>query len=207
MRAGRLYTVQTVQLQGCFRVSAKPQIRASSRERILDAAAELVRELGSGHLTLDAVAERAGLSKGGLLYNFPSKDALLQGMLERLIAEVTTHRAGLRASRKDARNLEAWLSVTASLETRCGDMKAVANGLLAASAENPRLLEPARQAIKNDWERLKATSADRPAAMLAWLAVEGLSSLEMHDLSPVTKQDRKEIGVALYRLLEKGISE
>jgi AcrR family transcriptional regulator len=207
MRAGRLYTVQTVQLQGCFSVSAKPQIRASSRERILDAAAELVRELGSGHLTLDAVAERAGLSKGGLLYNFPSKDALLQGMLERLIAEVTAHRAGLRASRKDARNLEAWLSVTASLETRCGDMKAVANGLLAASAENPRLLEPARVAIKEDWERLKATSADRPAAMLAWLAVEGLSSLEMHDLSPVTEQDRKEIGVALYRLLEKGISE
>jgi hypothetical protein len=62
-------------------------------------------------------------------------------------------------------------------------------------------------AINEDWERLKATSADRPAAMLAWLAVEGLSSLEMHDLSPVTEQDRKEIGVALYRLLEKGISE
>src|SRR3954454_9447968 len=97
----------------------------STRERILDSASELVREVGSGRLTLDAVAERAGLSKGGLLYNFPSKDALLQGMLERLIAEVTTHRAGLRASRKDARNLEAWLSVTASLQTRCGDMKAV----------------------------------------------------------------------------------
>jgi AcrR family transcriptional regulator len=187
-------------------VSAKPRIRASSRERILDAAAELVTEVGSGHLTLDAVAERAGLSKGGLLYNFPSKDALLQGMLERLIAEVTARRASLRASRKDARNLEAWLSVTASLETRCGDMKAVANGLLAASAGNPRLLEPARQAIKNDWERLKATSDDRPAAMLAWLAVEGISSLEMHDLSPLTEQDRKEIADAIAKLLEKGIS-
>jgi AcrR family transcriptional regulator len=59
--------------------------RSSSRERILDAAAELVRELGAAKLTLDAVAERAELSKGGLLYNFPSKDALLQGMLERII--------------------------------------------------------------------------------------------------------------------------
>ncbi|MBQ0819063.1 helix-turn-helix transcriptional regulator, partial [Microvirga sp. HBU67558] len=55
--------------------------RKSSRERILDAAAELVSEIGSGRLTLDTVAERAGLSKGGLLYNFPTKDALLQGMV------------------------------------------------------------------------------------------------------------------------------
>jgi hypothetical protein len=86
-------------------------------------------------------------------------------------------------------------------------MKAVANGLLAASAENPRLLEPARDAIREDWERLKATSEDKPAAMLAWLAVEGLSSLEMHDLSPLTEQDRVEIASALYRLLEKGISK
>ena len=52
--------------------------RKSSREKILDAAAELVAEIGAGRLTLEAVAEKAGLSKGGLLYNFPTKDALLQ---------------------------------------------------------------------------------------------------------------------------------
>ncbi len=38
--------------------------RKSSCERILDAAAELVSEIGSGRLTLDAVAERAAVSKG-----------------------------------------------------------------------------------------------------------------------------------------------
>lgn len=38
--------------------------RKSSREKILDAAAELVGSIGSGRLTLEAVAERAGLSKG-----------------------------------------------------------------------------------------------------------------------------------------------
>lgn len=64
------------------------QKRPSSRERILDAASELVRELGAARLTLDAVAERAKLSKGGLLYNFPNKDALLLAMLgRRAIAE------------------------------------------------------------------------------------------------------------------------
>ena len=35
-------------------------------------------------MTLDAVAQRAEVSKGGLLYHFPSKEALLQAMLARL---------------------------------------------------------------------------------------------------------------------------
>ena len=152
----------------------------STRERILDAASELVREVGSGRLTLDAVAERSGLSKGGLLYNFPSKDALLQGMVERMIDEVSAEKESLRSSFGACRNLEARLGAAASLNTRCGAMREVANGLLAASAENPRLLEPVRQVIKDQWQMLKTTSEDPAAAMIAWLAIEGLSSLEMH---------------------------
>ncbi|GAA4661812.1 TetR/AcrR family transcriptional regulator [Kineococcus glutinatus] len=39
---------------------------------------------GPGAVTLDAVAAAAGVSKGGLLYHFRSKDALVAGLLERL---------------------------------------------------------------------------------------------------------------------------
>lgn len=45
---------------------------SDTKQRILDAAAEIARELGPGHLSLEAVATRAGVSKGGLLYHFPS---------------------------------------------------------------------------------------------------------------------------------------
>jgi len=179
--------------------------RPSSRERILEAAAELVREIGAGRLTLDAVAERAGLSKGGLLYNFPSKDALLQGMLERMIEEVSAQKAALRVELKGRRNAEVLASIEAALKTRCDQMKGFASGLLAASAENPSLLEPARKAIKEEWTSIKATSDDPEAAMLAWLAIEGLSSLEMHDLSPVSKPDRDIVITAVRRLLERGL--
>jgi AcrR family transcriptional regulator len=179
----------------------------SSKERILDAAAELVSEIGAGRLTLEAVADRAGLSKGGLLYNFPSKDALLQGMIERMIEEVSAEKDALRGSLEGARNLDARLSVATALKTRCGKMKEIANGLLAASAENPRLLEPARRVIAEEWRKLRSTSEDSSAAMLAWLAIEGLSSLELHDLSPVSARERDEIVSAIYRLLDKGIAE
>ena len=179
----------------------------SSRDRILSAAAELVREVGSGKLTLDAVAERAGMSKGGLLYNFPSKDALLQGMIERMMDEVSAEKEALRESFAACRNLEARLGAAASLKTRCGAMREVATGMLAASAENPSLLEPVRQVIARDWRALRTTSEDPAAAMIAWLAIEGLSSLEMHGLSPVTPSDREEIVAAVYKLLDKGIAQ
>jgi Transcriptional regulator len=39
-------------------------------------------------MTLEAVAARANVSKGGLLYHFPSKDALVLGMVSRIASIV-----------------------------------------------------------------------------------------------------------------------
>ena len=62
--------------------------RVSSREAILDAAEAVVLADGAAHLTLDAVAERAKVSKGGLLYHFNTKEALLEGMVERQVRRI-----------------------------------------------------------------------------------------------------------------------
>ncbi len=60
-----------------------PQQR-STRDRLLDAFEQLLVNEGSRAATLDAVAAAAGVSKGGLLYHFGSKEALVDGMVERL---------------------------------------------------------------------------------------------------------------------------
>ncbi|WP_255730978.1 TetR/AcrR family transcriptional regulator [Mycobacterium sp. PSTR-4-N] len=56
----------------------------SSRDRILDAYAVLLAEEGERFATIDAVAARAGVSKGGVLYHFPSKEHLAAAVCERL---------------------------------------------------------------------------------------------------------------------------
>jgi AcrR family transcriptional regulator len=58
---------------------------ASAHDRILVAYEDLLIESGERGATLDAVAARAGVSKGGLLYHFGSKDALTAGLIERLM--------------------------------------------------------------------------------------------------------------------------
>jgi AcrR family transcriptional regulator len=57
---------------------------ASARDRILDSFVAIVCADGERPATLDAVAARAGVSKGGLLYHFGSKAALVEGLCERL---------------------------------------------------------------------------------------------------------------------------
>jgi AcrR family transcriptional regulator len=176
--------------------------RSSSRERILDAAAELVRELGAARLTLDAVAERAELSKGGLLYNFPSKDALLQAMLERIIETARAEKEQQLSHFAGQHNAHARASIETALRIR-ENIRGIDNGILAASAENPKLLDSIRDAIAEEWSELKANSDDPDRAAIAWLAIEGLGSLEMHGLSPLTAADRKTVIAAVRKLLAK----
>ncbi len=73
-----------------------------TRERILDALVAVVAQDGPAGATLDAVAAAAGVSKGGLLYHFGTKEALFDGLLERLtrtaredVAQWRSHEAGI----------------------------------------------------------------------------------------------------------------
>lgn len=59
--------------------------RHSNRLGVLNAAAELVRTHGLAKLTLDSAAAAAKVSKGGLLYHFPTKVALLAALADHLL--------------------------------------------------------------------------------------------------------------------------
>ena len=58
----------------------------NSREHILDTYVDLLIRSGERAATLDAVATAAKVSKGGLLYHFASKKALLEALAERTLA-------------------------------------------------------------------------------------------------------------------------
>src|SRR5579863_7688143 len=59
------------------RLARRERRREQSREEILDAARRVLIRSGVAATTLEAVAQEAGMSKTGLYYYFPSKDALL----------------------------------------------------------------------------------------------------------------------------------
>lgn len=57
---------------------------SDTRDRILDALERTLLDVGLTQVTLESVAAAAGVSKGGLLYHFPTKEAMLAAMVRRL---------------------------------------------------------------------------------------------------------------------------
>jgi AcrR family transcriptional regulator len=65
------------------------QERSQRRVRsILDAAAELLADVGYEHITTSAIAGRAGISVGSLYQFFANKEAVMQGLAELYLEEL-----------------------------------------------------------------------------------------------------------------------
>jgi AcrR family transcriptional regulator len=164
--------------------------RASAKDVILDAAEMVVSEQGAAHLTLDAVAQRAEVSKGGLLYHFPTKETLLQAMLTRLCDRFDDKKAEILKQEED---LPA-AALRAQLKTSFAYMKEhkrVSAAILAAGANNPRLLDPLRKRIAAEVDGLPGDIRQVARGLVILLAVDGLwfnELLETMSLEPKLRQ-------------------
>src|SRR2546430_15318416 len=63
--------------------------REDTRQRLYEAAVDLIAERGYSATTVDDIAERAGVAKGTVYYNFPSKPALFEEVLRQGIGLLT----------------------------------------------------------------------------------------------------------------------
>lgn len=168
--------------------------RPSSRAKILAAAAELAEIVGAGNLSLDAVAQRAGVSKGGLLYNFPSKGKLMQALVEEYLKKFEEALAQKSSQDKDGPRDSLAAYIELSVE-ECELDQPAAAGLLAALAEDPDFLKPIREFKRSLLNRLKAESPDTAKLMVAFLVIEGLRSMKLFDMD-ILQEDERNMAIA-----------
>jgi AcrR family transcriptional regulator len=165
------------------------QTRPNSRERILDAAVALAREVGPGNLSLDAVARRAGISKGGLLYNFPNKTALLKALVSH---HIDMFEAALAAHSENRPGIPDTLIAACIdlFEEETKEPLPPATGFLAALAEDPELLEPAQQMTRRLLDRVRRNASDETTALVVFMALQGLRSLPLLGFDILTPEER-----------------
>jgi AcrR family transcriptional regulator len=175
--------------------------KETARERIIAAAIAVAKESGAGRLSLDAIARRAGVSKGGLLYHFPKKDALMRALVEHHLADVEAaiHDAASEGARPNA-VARAFIQAYRD-KAHCQPPRP--SGVLAAFAENPHLLEPVREHLDRVVERIRASAIDFDASLIAFLAVEGLKALELFEADPLTDAERERVLESLVRRLAR----
>jgi AcrR family transcriptional regulator len=187
-------------------VATTPQ--PDARTRILDAAEAIVRARGVAGLTLDAAAKAAGVSKGGLLYHFASKEALLTGLLGRMAEWMQQDFETCVAAQPEGPGRVARAMLTWAFELtpevvneRCDRAAAV---FLAAFHHDPALLGPIRAVIAR---MRQAVAADglRPGHGGAIMAAgDGLFMARVFGLYTPTETERAEMHAALCHLLEPG---
>jgi AcrR family transcriptional regulator len=155
----------------------------SSREKILHAAVQVAVRDGILAMTLDAVAQEAGVSKGGLLYHFRSKDELIAAMLVHFRAEVQGRLEKEIAIDPNPRGrfIRAMMQ-TVFPRARAGDpgdstrseLLRLVMTILTAAVNNPRLLDPVRQNARQMRERLLAEGPNGLRQILLRAAIDGL---------------------------------
>ena len=163
----------------------KQGLRANARERIIDAAIAVAQSESGGKISLDAVAESAGVSKGGLLYHFASKSALLQAMIARhmdtLEQAINAAYAQTSADGRPNALIRAYLM---AFRAKLSNGKNPAQGFLSAIVEEPALLDPVRAYRRRLIAEIESQSDDPGLAVIAFLAVDGILNLQLFATGP-----------------------
>jgi AcrR family transcriptional regulator len=160
-----------------------------TKDRLLDAAAEVVRRDGPQALTLDAVAAQAGVSKGGLLYHYGTKRELVEALVDRWLTEF----------QDDIDAAGPGFVRGYVLASDPGGAVADELGLLAALASDPSILGRARERYAIWQDRVEREGSDPVDATVARLAADGLWLAELLGMAPPRGRLRKQV---LARMLE-----
>ncbi|KAF1016993.1 MAG: HTH-type transcriptional regulator BetI [Stenotrophomonas maltophilia] len=150
-------------------------MRTSKRTRILEAAIAVVNRDGGHAVTFESVAAESGLTRGGLLYHFPSRRALLRGIDEHLVqqweASMEQLLGKVAAAATPLERYQAFVRVSAHSATRAELV------FMLESADPDRDAAPWSDAVQR-WAPFAPAPGDSdPAALddfVARLAADGL---------------------------------
>jgi len=183
----------------------------SRKATLLAAAYAVVEKKGGAALTLDAVAAEAGLSKGGVLYHFPTKEALIVAMIEEEINRtVRALEAALSTESIDSEGglapgsfSRAYVNVSfAAMETtNCG-----LGGVLAAIATDLTMLESYRTWTKRWSEKFADDGFDPFVAEIVRLTTDSLFYSDLIDVAMPSREDLPKLKAALLALIKASVS-
>jgi AcrR family transcriptional regulator len=183
------------------RSQTQPSDATNVRDKLLAATEKVVTREGVANLTLDAVAREAGVSKGGLLYHFPSKRDLITAFVEGLASHCDQEHAKALESASGAPGefTRAYLNIR--LRPLEAQEEVAFTALLTAAATDPHYLEPFRRRVRQWQDRLESDGIDPATATIVRLAIDGLCLGELLGVPKLTPDRREQVIQKLLDLI------
>jgi AcrR family transcriptional regulator len=178
------------------------QAARDTRSQLLDAAEAVVTRDGVRSLTLDAVAAQSGISKGGLLYHFRSKEDLAAAMIERSIAWFDDALAEAGADDPDAKGrfTRAYLNASLGMTPLTGaGFDSLCSSITTALLSFPEKLDPVRAQGARTQAEVETDGIDPVLATIIRLAVDGLWLSENFNLMRFDKDMKAKVAARLLQ--------
>lgn len=172
-----------------------------TRSAVIQAALAIIARDGPGRLTLDAIARESGISKGGLMHQFRSKEAVLKALLEHQIGHFEDVYRGYMAEHGASRSQPHLAAQLATMREAVAQPNSVAFAIFGAVAQEPGLLSLTREIDAGRIDAIKAEAVDPDLALLRWAAAQGLVLATLFGLSPLSPEERDRL---FDRLLDDG---
>lgn len=170
-----------------------------SRNAVLEAAITIIARDGPGRLTLDAIARESGLSKGGLIHQFRTKEEVLKALLQRQTEYFEDFARDYTAKFGAAQSQPLLAAQIATMREAITTPRSIVFALLGAASQEPGLMSDVRRRDVRKIEAIKAEASDADLAILRWAAAWGLMLTAMLGFSPLSKEER---GRLFDRLLD-----
>ncbi|CAG7615818.1 TetR/AcrR family transcriptional regulator [Paenibacillus allorhizosphaerae] len=164
----------------------------SKYDRVLTAASDIVKERGVEKLTLEAVAKEAGVSKGGLLYHFPNKEALLEGLVQYLTSDFASD----VQQRVDNATADNGKWSRAYIEQTIEDIKeerGISAALIVALFANPDLLSNLQEQYAVWQKNFENDGMDPVNSTIVRLVADGIWFSEVFGLGKLDVELREKV--------------
>ena len=168
-----------------------------TKNAILDAANRVLVQAGAESFTLEAVALEANVSKGGLLYHFASKNALISGMIARSIERIDATLSE-EIERANGDYLTAY--IRASFRTMA-DPEQVSRAIQAAIVRDPALLNPLRERFERIQLEMMQRAPTPALGLLVRLSMDGMWFSEQYQFAPPDSSQREELQSLLMKIV------
>ncbi|MGW8190702.1 TetR/AcrR family transcriptional regulator [Sphingomonas hankookensis] len=167
------------------------RIRTIERDKLLDAAEAVTVEKGPAGLTIAAVAERMGITNGGVQYSFRSKESLIAAMFERWQEEYAEHMIELGAVPDDeVSRIRAHIAYGSNYDDRS---RRGAPTLLVSLLNSPQHMVQVRRWYRNRLDAIDVSTDEGRWLRLAFLAMEGAFLMRLFGLIEMDSDEWRSI--------------
>lgn len=171
----------------------------STKSRILDAANKVIEKKGLNCFTLDEVAKEADISKGGLLHHYPSKDKLIEGLIENYLDLLQSRISEREKTLSEVSPCNCLLSFIYEQFNQCKLDTNTMYGLLAAVASNQELLNPVLEKRKERFEKITECK-DPIMALIISFACDGMAFSNLLGLEVLPEDTKAKLMERLINL-------